>query len=183
MKHIDNSESPQYGQLALRGALLGLTVTFGYALFFWLYAVLRASTTLWETVNDSAGLVWTWLATVSSLAIAILTIAAILSLVVVPIGAATAVLIVWLSKRWNRASRPAMAAAIGAIVTGIMAVLLITVLQFAGLQFTWRFWEAWSLWLIVPLVLFVLAGGAASWEWNREQSWNQPKRAVVRINP
>ncbi len=182
MKRVESSDKTDYWGVALRGAVLALAVTLGYALIFWMYAVVRASLTLWDTVNESAGMVGTWLATASALAIATLTIAAIFSLLVIPLGAAAAVAIVWVSEHWNRTARPSVAVVIGALVTGFVAVLFFALIQLAGLQIAWRYWEAWSLWLVVPLVLFVLAGGAASWEWNRERSLNPRVLSAIPVH-
>lgn len=178
MELIETRERSPRWAAARRGAGVALALTLGYALVFWLYAIIRAATTLVNTVNDSAGIFATLIATGSALAIATLAIALIFCIVTVPLGMAAAMLIARASERSNSNGNPREAVFIGIGVTGALAVLLMALVEMVGLTFSAQFWEGWSLWFVVPLLIFVAAGAIGSWEWNRPYPAPKPQAAA-----
>jgi ABC-type Fe3+-siderophore transport system permease subunit len=168
MVRADVMVRPNMWNVALRGAGVALALTFAYALAFLLYAMLRSFAVVVGTVNEGAGFLATLFATWFSLAIPTLTIAALFAILAVPLGAVTAVLIVWASARWNKERNPNNAIALGAALTFLIAFLLTLLLQLGGMTFDLHYWDAWALWFVLPLLVYVAAGGAASWKWNQQ---------------
>jgi hypothetical protein len=162
MAHIETRGRTRLRAAAVRGAGAALALTLSYALVFWIYAAVRSTATLVNTVNDSAGSTGTLIATGSALAIATLTIAFIFCFVTIPLGMAAAVLIERASARSNPKGNPRKAVPIGLGVTGMIAVMLMVLTEMVGLTFSEHFWEAWVLWFVAPLVIFIAAGGIGS---------------------
>jgi hypothetical protein len=168
MQHAKSGVRPTPGYVALRGARVGILAVLAYALAFMVYAVVRSSFTLFATVNQDAGLWGTLLASWVSLIIPALTIALLLFPLGALFGIVTALVIWGISAAWNREQAPNKAVAIGVGTCIVIAVLLVVLLN-QGLGVTWTrtLAETLTFWLALPLLVYIAAGGAASWALNR----------------
>lgn len=97
-----------------------------------------------------------------------LTIALLLFPLAALLGAVTALLIWGLSVAWNHEHAPDQALAIGA-GTCLGITLLFIVVFFQGLGVTWTrtVAETLTFWVMLPLLVYIVAGGLASWALNR----------------
>lgn len=171
MKLVKPVVHPTVGYILARGAGVGLLAVFVYALAFIVYAAVRSSFTVFATVNEDAGLFGTLIATWVSLSIPALTIALLLAPLAVVFGVIAALLIWGLSAAWNREHAPKKAVVIGSGTCALLAALLIVSLNLGfGLTWSQTVAETLTFWLALPLLVFVGAGGLASWELNRRLS-------------
>ncbi|CAG0943011.1 hypothetical protein ANRL1_01172 [Anaerolineae bacterium] len=158
-----------WGRIAWYGAELGIAFAFVYALAFIVYAIVRATIDLIATPQIDAGWLNIALATWFSLAVPALLLAALFTPVVAIIGALTALGVNAIASARN--ASPRQAALIGAETSGVFALALIALLTF-GAGFTWSLAiiETWMFWLVLPLLLYVVAGGVGGWMLSRMKS-------------
>jgi hypothetical protein len=163
-----DTRRPTFGSIAMRGAGVAVLANGAYTIIFVLYAVVRSSLTLLATTNESAGLAGTLLAVWASLLVPALAIALLLCPLVALLGVITALAIWGASTAWNRQRAPKRAIALGvAICAGVAALLIGLLAAGLGLSGTGRLAEALTFWVGLPLLAYIIAGGAASWELNR----------------
>lgn len=162
-----SNERWPYGPLG--GALLGVGLAFGYALVFIIYATIRAAL-LPARVPPDAGVLGTVVAYGESLALATLAITVLMAIPAAIIGAISAFIITWLLSILNPQHAPRRAVVIGMVACFALIVIVQLFFQRA-LGFTLADVianpETYLLWLGFPSLLFIAAGGVASWQWNR----------------
>jgi hypothetical protein len=154
-----------WGRTAWYGAEAALALVFAYALAFLGYAGLRASITILATPDIDGGLAGTLLATWVSLALPSFVVAALFTFVAVPLGAATALAIRMLLVMLHIIHKPGQAALAGALLCLTVSLVLVGLLN-RSLGVAWSPVSAESLtfWLLLPLLVYTVAGGAASWQ-------------------
>lgn len=158
-----NRPAVGWGRTARYGAEAGIGLAYGYALAFLGYAVVRSTLNLMATPDPDGGLVSTLIATWISLAIPALVLGSIVGLLAAALGALTALVLRALLLR-NTTITPLRAVAIGVGVCLTVSLALLALLN-RGLGVHWTPATAPTLtfWLVVPLVLYIVAGGVASW--------------------
>jgi hypothetical protein len=158
MKHTKSVAHPTVGYVVTRGAGVAFLAVFVYTLAF----------TMFATVNEGAGLFGTLIAIWIALSIPALTIALLLLPLAVLLGVVTVLLIWGISAACNREYAPNKAVSIGSGTCILIAMLLIVSLnQGLGLSWAPTVAEALTFWLVLPLLVYIVAGGLASWELNR----------------
>lgn len=138
-----------------KGASLGFKLALAYGIVFVLAAAVRYGSDLIAAPPN--GNLWlTYLAGVTSLAVAALGIALIFGLVAAVVGALTGLLAGAIDRWLNAGHRPQRAAAIGLSVAGVIVLLLHSALWSAGL------WSSSSLasstylfWLGAPTLIYL----------------------------
>jgi hypothetical protein len=152
-----------WARTAWYGAELGVALACLYTLAFIAYAVVRTAFKILTTPEVAGGLAGTVLATWVSLALASIVIAALLVVPVALLGAATALGIRALLAPAGALGRPARAAALGALVCLGISLALVALLA-GGLGVAWTPASAATLtfWVVLPLLIYVLAGALAS---------------------
>jgi hypothetical protein len=165
MQRVGYIPRPTWRYVALRGAAVSVGLTFAYALAFLLYAIVRSSLTLAARVNPDTGLLGTLIATWTSLAIAVLTMASLMAVVAAVLGTATALIVLWLSSVLNPRRVSARAIMIGLVTClGIALLLNLALQQALSLSWSALVSEAYLFWLGLPSLIYVGAGGVASWQ-------------------
>lgn len=153
-----------WGEVVRTGALIGVALTYAYALAFLLYATLRATFTLVTRPWPDAGLLGTVIATTASLAIPALVLATLLAVPAALLGALTAVLVYTVIPRLNAARSPVQAALIGgAIALAVVAVIQLGLEYGLGVTVASLTLSTYLFWLGLPAVTYVVAaaiGGA-----------------------
>lgn len=183
MRRAEMAARPTPGRVALRGAGVAILAVAVYTLAFLGYAVVRSSATLLATVNEDAGLLATLAAVWVSLSVPALTIALLMCLLAAPLGAVSALAIWAASSAWNQQRAPGRALAIGAATCAALSALLVGLLVLGlGLAWTPTSAEALTFWLALPLLVYMIAGGAASWALNRNMRNNDDTTAQARPN-
>jgi hypothetical protein len=158
-----------WGRTARYGAEAGIALALVYALAFIGYAVVRSTLTLLAPPAPDGTLAGTLIATWTSLAVPAFVLAAMCSILAAVIGALTALVLRALVSRVNptHASQRAIGLGVAVCLTVSLALL---VLLYEGLGVRWTPATAATLtfWLLVPLVIYVVAGAMASWHINRK---------------
>jgi hypothetical protein len=166
-----NAHTPQvgWGRTAGYGAEAGIALAFGYALAFIGYAVGRSTLTILTPPTPDGTLAGTLLATWASLAVPAFVLAAIFGILAAVSGALTALVLRALVSRVNPTHAPRRAIGMGLAVC-LSVSLALLVLLYQGLGVRWMPATAATLtfWLLVPLLIYVVAGGVASWHINRK---------------
>ncbi len=162
MVHANTARRLGWGRVAWYGAELGVAADFAYALAFILYALVRSTFDLLATPQIDAGWLNIALATWFALAVPALLLAALFAPFVALIGALTALAVNAISAARNASSR--QAAQIGAAVCALVALTLVALLTWGG-GFAWSpaLIETWMFWLVLPLLLYIAAGGIGGW--------------------
>jgi len=162
---------------AARGGLAGAGLVFGYAAIFLVYAVLRSSLTLFQSL-DGGNLALTLVAYSASLALPALVFACLIAPFAALVGGGTGLLMSWLSARLNPAGVPARAiwigsgAALGLALAGLLALRL-----GLGLSAVRLTWPTYLFWLGVPGAIYIIAGGAGGWLLNKRRASGQASPA------
>jgi hypothetical protein len=157
---------PGWGRTARYGAGAGVALALLYTLAFTCYATVRSTSALPATPD--AGLLQTLLATWLSLAPPALGIAAILALPVAAIGALTALLLRVLVTALGSARTPGHGLALGATVCAALSLgALGLLLRSVGPSWSPVMAETLALWLLIPLLLYTVAGALAGREMAR----------------
>jgi hypothetical protein len=158
------AKRPDWGLTACYGAELGVSIALLYALAFTGYASVRSTFSLLTTPDVDAGLAVTLFTTWLSLIVPAVGIAAMLMLPVAVIGALTALLLRGVTML-SLARIPSR----GLVLSGAMCtVLSITTLGLPAL-YTRADWtpamvETLTFWLIIPMLLYIVAGALAGRE-------------------
>ncbi len=158
-----------YGPLG--GALLGVGLALAYALIFIVYATIRAALLPGRVVPD-AGLLGTTIAYGESLAIATLAITVLVAIPAGIIGAITAFVVTWLLPLVNPRHAPRRAVIVGVATCVTVAAIVHLAFQRAlgfALSDVIANPETYLLWLGLPSLIYLAAGGVASWQWDLEQ--------------
>lgn len=152
-----------WSRVARAGATVGLMIAGAYALAFLGYAITRATATLLLTPSIDGGLTGTIAVTALSLAVPVAVFATLCAPLAAGLGAATALLI-----RTLLARMPMVYGRLGAALLGVgmcvaLGLVLIGMLA-RGLGLVWNSGtaEALTFWLVLPLVLYTLAGALGS---------------------
>jgi hypothetical protein len=154
-----NRSSDGWLRVARSGAAAGALLTFGYALLFIIYAVVRTSTMILGRVEPGVA-VGVLLANAVTIALAALTWACLLALVTAPIGLLTALALRWLLIRLNPPTRR-RAAALGGLLAALIVVTLYLVLQPRAGQYLSPAYPASLLfWFGLPGLVYI---SAAAW--------------------
>jgi hypothetical protein len=165
-----HAHTPQvgWGRTAGYGAEAGIALAFGYALAFIGYAVVRSTLTLMATPHPDGTLAGTLSVTWIALAVPAFMLAAIFGILAAVLGALTALVLRVLVSRVNPTHAPQRAIGIGVAVCLTVSLALL-VLLYEGLGVRWTPATAATLtfWLLVPLLIYVVAGGIVSWHVNR----------------
>jgi len=158
-----------WGRTAGYGAEAGIALALVYALAFIGYAVVRSALNLLASPAPDGGLAGTLIATWISLAVPAFVLAAMCGILAALLGALTALVLRALVSRVNPTHAPQRAIAIGVAVC-LSVSLALLLLLYHGLGVRWIPATAATLtfWLLVPLVVYVVAGGVASWHINRK---------------
>jgi hypothetical protein len=145
------------------GAELGVALTCVYTVAFIGYAVVRSTVMILATPGPDAGLAGTLASTWLSLALAATEVALLCALPAALLGAATALVIRALLTLADAVSSPARAGALGAAVClGFSLALVALVSGGLGVAWTPTSAEALTFWLVLPLLIYVVAGGVVS---------------------
>ena len=150
---------------ALDGARTGIYLTFAYAFFFAVYAILRSSLSIQAALksNDVFGIL---AANGITLAYLIIVFASIMSFASAFIGAVTAVIIKWLLTLMNPRSS-CNAVLVGLITSICFCLLIYFVLQtLLGSRLSLEYPDAYMFWFGIPTAVFICASGAISWKLN-----------------
>jgi hypothetical protein len=152
-----------WGRVASGGALVGLMTAGAYALAFLGYAITRATATLLLTSDIDGGLAGTAAVTALSLAVPVAVFTALCALPAAGLGALTALIIRALLTRMTTAQGQLWAALLGAGVCVAVSLVLLALLA-GGMDLAWTSGtaEALTFWLVLPLVLYTLAGALGS---------------------
>ena len=156
-----------YGPLG--GAALAVGLAFAYALVFIVYATIRSSL-LPARVQPDAGFFGTAIAYGAALAIATLAITALMAIPAAIVGAVTALILKWLLSVLNPQHTRRRAIIVGSVICFALTFILHLVFQRAlgfALSDVIANPETYLLWLGFPSLIYIAAGGAASWELNR----------------
>ena len=158
-----------WGRTAWYGAEAGIALALLYALAFIGYAVVRSTLMLLATPNPDGGLAGTLIATWISMAVPAFVLAAIVGILAAALGVLTALVLRALLSHGNPTHAPQRAIVIGVGVCLTISLMLLVLLT-QGLGVTWMPATAAALifWLVMPLVIYVVAGGTASWQVNRK---------------
>jgi hypothetical protein len=158
-----------WGRTAWYGAEACVTLAFVYTLVFIGYAIVRATLAILATPDVDAGLAATLIATWAGLALPALVIAVLAAIPAALIGALTALAVRALLALGSAIPTPRRAVASGlAVCLGVSLALLALVMQGMGVTWTPATASALTFWLVAPLVLYVIAGGVASWQVGRK---------------
>ena len=154
-----NRSSGGWLHVARSGAAAGAALTFGYALLFIIYALVRTSTLILGRVELNVA-VGALLANAVTIALAALSWACLLALVTAPIGLLTALalrgLLIWLNPPTRR-----RAAALGGLLAGLVVVTLYLLLQPRAGQYLSPAYPASLLfWFGLPGLVYI---SAAAW--------------------
>lgn len=167
MSHTHQPARARWRTVAGRGAEIGVALGFAYAIAFLVYAALRSTTELLATPDVDAGWLGTAFATWIALALPAFVFAALLAPLAALLGALTAVAVYALLPTLNPEHTPPRAILIGLGVCSLIALVSVLLLeQGTGLQWTPALAEALTFWLVLPLLVYIVAGGAASWRLN-----------------
>jgi hypothetical protein len=168
MKQNTHISRRGWGRTAWYGAEACVALAFLYTLVFIAYAIMRATLAIMATPDIDAGLAGTLIATWVGLALPALVIAALAVIPVALIGALTALAIRALFALGGAIPPPRRAVAGGIAVCFAISIALLALL-WQGMGVTWAPATAATLtfWLLVPLVLYCIAGGVASWLMSR----------------
>jgi hypothetical protein len=164
------THAPQigWGRSAWYGAEAGIALSFLYALAFIGYAVVRSTLNLLAIPKPDGGLAATLIATWLTLAVAAFVLAALVGILAALIGALTALALRALLSNVDAAQTPRGAIVIAvALCLSISVTLLVLLNQGLDVALTPATDPMLTFWLVVPLVIYVVAGGIASWEVNR----------------
>jgi hypothetical protein len=167
---MKNSRPSQisWPRAAAYGAEAGAAMALLYALAFIVYAVVRSTINLLATPDADGGLAATLLATWVSLALPALTLGIIFGLLAALVGALTALALKALMSILAGARSPRGAVAAGVALCLAVSVALFTLLcRSLGLAWSPATAETLTFWLVLPLVAYVIAGAAASWQIRR----------------
>lgn len=164
MIHPNNVRPLGWGRVAGYGAELGIACAFLYALAFIGYAIVRATLDLLVTPQIETGWLGTAIATWVSLAVPALLLAALFAPLAALIGSLTALVVNAVSMALNPGRAQRQAIAIGTVVCTAVVVVICGLLFF-GMGLTWKAAIAETLifWLVLPLSLYIIAGGVGSW--------------------
>lgn len=158
-----------WGRVARGGAVAGVMTAGVYALAFLGYAIARATATLLLTPRIDGGLAATIAETAMSLVVPVAVFAALCALPAAGLGAVTALLIRALLARVTAAQGQVRAALLGGGVCAAMSLVFLALVD-VGLGVTWSRGtaEALTFWIVLPLVLYTLAGALGSCRLQRE---------------
>ena len=150
------------------GAEVGVGLSFLYALAFITYAVVRSTSVLLGTPNLDGGLAGTLIATWAALALPALMITALAGILAAVIGALTALAIRALMSFGTARPTPRRAAGRSlAVCLVICLALLLLLTQGLGVAWTPATAETLTFWLVVPLMIYIVAGVVVSWHFTR----------------
>ena len=163
MSHTLQSSRSHWLMVARRGAEIGITLDFAYAVAFIAYAIIRSAVKLLATPGIDAGWPGTALATWAALALPAFVFAVLFVPIVALLGVLTALAVYALSPTLNPEHAPSRAVFIGIGVCSLVvfATALLPDLQ-AGLRWTPALAETLTFWLALPLLIYIVAGGMAS---------------------
>ena len=168
MAHTILTKRHGWGRTAWYGAEIGVALSFLYALVFIAYAVVRSTSVLLGTPNPDGGLAGTLIATWAALALPALMIAALAGILAAVIGALTALAARALVSFGTARPTPRRAAGSGLAVCLVTCLaLLLLLMQGFGVAWTPATAETLMFWLIVPLMIYIVAGGLIGWHFNR----------------
>lgn len=168
MSHTPQPLRTHWFTAAGRGAEIGIALDFGYATAFLIYALLRSTTTLLATPDIDAGWFGTAFATWTALTLPAFVFAALFVPLVALLGALTGAAVYALLPVFNPERAPRRAAMIGIGVCSLVAFVLVLLIRLgAGVQWTPALAETLTFWFALPLLIYVVAGGAASWRLNQ----------------
>jgi hypothetical protein len=171
MSRVESEPQLSAIMVAWYGAELGAAADFAYALAFILYALARSTYDLLATPAIDAGWLNIAIATWLALAVPAFLLAALFAPIVMVFGALTALLVkvVLAARNPSRASRRAVA--LGVTVCAFVVIVILALLVF-GMGLTWRpaIAETLAFWIVLPLVLYVVAGGIGGWELNQMEA-------------
>ena len=158
-----------WGRTAWYGAEACVTLAFLYTLVFIGYAIVRATLAILATPDIDAGLAATLIASWAGLALPALVCAALAAIPAALIGALTALAIRALLALGDATPSPRRAVASGLAVCLVVSLALLALLTRAmGVTWTPATAAALTFWLVTPLMLYVIAGGVASWQVGRK---------------
>jgi hypothetical protein len=168
MKQSTHTAQLGWGRTAWYGAETCVALAFWYTLVFIGYAIARATLTIVATLDVANGLAGTLIATWAGLALPALVIAALAAIPVALIGALTALSVRALLLLGNATPTPSRAVASGLAVCLVVSLTLLALLsQAIGMTWTPATAATLTFWLFAPLVVYVIAGGLASWRMSR----------------
>jgi hypothetical protein len=151
-----------WGRTARYGAEAGITLALIYAILFISYAAVRSGLTLLATPDVDAGLLPTVIATWLALALPALALVLIAALPAAAIGALTALVLRGVLSNLATARTAGRGVAVGAtICLGLSLGLLGLVLNRMEGAWTAAVVETLAFWLLLPMVLYTVAGGVA----------------------
>ena len=166
-----------WGRTAWYGAEACVALAFVYTLVFIGYAIVRATFTIMATLDVGNGLVGTLIATWAGLALPALVIAALAAIPAALIGALTTLAIRVLLALGDATPTPRRAVASGLAVCLVVSLALLALLtQAMGVSWTPVTAATLTFWLFTPLVIYVIAGTVASWQW--AESWLRRRTAL-----
>jgi hypothetical protein len=155
-----------FGPLGGAAAAIGLALV--YALVFIVYATIRSALLILLIPSD-AGVVGTVVAYAASLAVSALVIAALMMVPAALVGALTAALLKRVVSAFNPQHDEQRAILIGAgtclILVTILHILFQRMLGFTLADVVANP-ETYLFWLAIPSLIYIVVGGAASWELN-----------------
>jgi hypothetical protein len=168
MAHTILTRRNGWGRTAWYGAEIGVGLSFLYALAFIAYAVVRSTSVLLGTPNPDGGLAGTLIATWATLALPALMIAALAGILAAAIGALTALAVRMLASFGTARPTPRRAAGSSlAVCLVVCLALLLLLTQGLGLVWTPATAETLTFWLVLPLIIYIIAGGVVGWHFNR----------------
>ncbi len=157
-----------WGRTAWYGAEACVTLAFVYTLVVIGYAIVRATLAILATPQIDAGLAATLIATWAGLALPALVIAALAAIPAALIGALTALAVRALLALGSATPTPRRAMSSGLAVCLVVSLALLALMtQGLGMDWTPATAATLTFWLVAPLVLYVIAGTAASWQVGR----------------
>jgi len=150
-----------WARVAGYGAELGIACAFSYALAFIVYALVRSTGDLSAAPQIDAGWLNIALATWFALATPALLLAALFAPFVAILGALTALAINAITSARN--ASPRAGALIGAGTCAGIASALVVLLTLTGFTWSRAISETWLFWIVLPLLVYVGAGGIGGW--------------------
>jgi len=156
MSHI-NSSPVSWRLAAVRGATIGIWLTFAYAVLVALYAIVRSSLRI-QTALASGDALQMMFGTAVTLAFGILIFAVVMALVSAVIGGISAIVLQWLLLRFNprHASTQALFIGLG-LGIGCWFVVNLILLVMPGSRLTLAYPETYLFWFAVPGLIYVVA--------------------------
>lgn len=162
----------------LSGAWLGFGLALLYSAAFALYALIRSSWQIGETLAVGEGLVGTLIANAFALLLPILIFALVLGLGAALLQSVTLVLVQGLATLLNPHNTPMRMAIIGAVTAGLLAgALQMMVEQSLGSYFAALWPAGYFFWLGLPSLLFVSATTWVSWRFGAQPSGSRTSLA------